>query len=968
MNISEYVESIKNHPDFRDNIIYHKYIPQRQAVFSDIRLDKRISYALKKMGIDRLFSHQVDAITHVREGKDIVVCTRTSSGKSLIYNTVVLEEIIKDPESKALYIFPLKALEQDQLKTFNRFASHVSPHIKADIYDGDTDPYKRRKIKSEPHHVIFTNPDMLHRGILSSHALWKDFFEKLCFVVIDEVHTYRGIFGSHVAQIIRRLRRICNHYGSDPQFILLSATINNPDDLASRLIQKSVTLIENDGSPSAGKYFLLTDPDVSANFYAARLFVRSIRSGFRTIVFTQSRRVTELIHIWTMQLAPELKDKISSYRAGFLPEERREIEKRLATGKLLGVVSTSALEMGIDVGTLDVCILVGYPGTIVNTWQRSGRVGRSGKESLVVLISGKDALDQYFMKHPEELFERPFEVAILDPDNPHIVDAHLPCAAVELPLTEKDFRYWGDELARALHRCEIKGELVKDLDHNLWFSRRRNPHIHVNIRSTGEGFTIFDRNTGHAIGTIDGVRVLKECHPGAIYLHKAVQYQIHKLDIQKKDVIATETDMRYFTRPIVEKETEIIEIEESKEIANFRVKRGRLRVTERVVGYEKRGIGAQELLGVFSLELPPNIFETKGMWIEIRERIKGYIEVKKMHFMGGIHAIEHAMIGMLPFFALCDRNDVGGISYPYHPQVGRSAVFIYDAYPGGVGICKHAFGIIEPLLNKTLELIEGCECENGCPSCIHSPKCGSGNKPLDKSASIQILNMILGKADIKADMDTDEGEGPAVNISPDATDINPDAMSSKQGTNNIRILVFDLETQKTAQEVGGWKNAHLMKVSVAVAYDSLEDRFHVFEEHELSGLMDMLKRADLIVGFNIKRFDYKVLEAYADIEELRNLPTFDILDDIHRRLGFRLSLDHLATNTLGKGKSGNGLMAIEWFRKGDMKSLIEYCKQDVVVTKELFYHGLEKGYLIYKRNNRRCRLLVDWDIGDMIKR
>ncbi len=961
MKIYDYVTYIKNHQDFKDTIKYYHYIPPKQPILQEISLDKRIVYALNKIGINNLFSHQVTSIEYIKQNKDIVVSTKTSSGKSLIYNLAVIDKIIENPRSRALYIFPLKALEQNQLKTFNSFACHISPQIKAEIYDGDTDPHKRKKIKSESYNVILTNPDMLHIGILPYHSVWKEFFENLCFIVIDEIHTYRGIFGSHLVQIIRRLRRICNHYGSNPQFILLSATIHNPENFASKLIQKHVTLVENDGSPSSGKHFLLINPDISSNFYAARLFVDCIRKNFRTIVFTQSRRITELIHIWTMQLAPELKNKISSYRAGFLPEERREIEKRLSTGKLLGVVSTSALEMGIDIGTLDICILVGYPGTIINTWQRSGRVGRSGKESLVVLISGKDALDQYFMKHPEELFERPFEAAILDPDNPHITKAHIPCAASELPISEKDSIYWGKNMMKSLEKLELNGELVKDIDHGIWLSRRRNPQFYVNIRSAGEGFTIFDRKNGHAIGTIDGIKAVKECHPGAIYLHKAVQYQIHKIDFSKKDIIASETDMKYFTRPIVEKETEIIDVESTNSIANFIVKIGKLKVTEKVVGYEKRGISAQELLGVYPLELPPNIFETKGMWIEISHKIKENIESKKMHFMGGIHAIEHAMIGMLPFFALCDRNDVGGISYPFHPQVGKSAVFIYDAYPGGVGICKHAFGIIENLLNKTLELIKGCECENGCPSCIHSPKCGSGNKPLDKKASIEILDMLMGNIPLFS-IDTNIIQNNMYHLHSEKLDL-----EDKPNLDHIKILIFDLETQKTAQEVGGWKNPHLMKVSIAVAYDSIEDKFYSFEEEELSHLIQMLQTADPIVGFNIKRFDYQVLGAYTDIEKLINLPTFDILEDIHKRLGFRLSLDHLALNTLNKGKIGNGLMAVEWFKKGDIEKLKKYCQQDVVVTKELFYHGLKKGYLVYKHKGRRCRLLVNWNLKEMLK-
>ncbi len=954
MKLSDFIQDIKKSPELKDHIIYHKYIPEKKARFSELELGGRFQVSLEKLGIKKLFSHQAEAISAIRKGKDVVVCTGTSSGKSLIYNVSVIERIIKDPQSTALYIFPLKALAQDQLISFNQLSSNISKHIKADIYDGDTDPDKRKEIKTGKYNVILTNPDMLHFGILPYHGAWKKFFEKLCFVVIDEIHTYRGIFGSHLVQIIRRLRRICNHYGSDPQFILLSATIHNPKEFASKLIQKPVHLIQNDGSPSAGKHFLLIDPDISANFLASQLFIKSIRSGFRTIVFTQSRRITELIHIWSSQIAPELRHKISSYRAGFLAEERREIEKRLVSGELFGVISTSALEMGIDVGELDVCILVGYPGTIINTWQRSGRVGRAGRESLLILISGKDALDQYFMKHPEELFERPFESAIIDPDNPHILDAHLECAAAELPLRKEDTKYWGDELEDALIRCELKGRLVKDIDRNLWLSKRRNPHLSVNIRSTGEGFTIFDRITGHAIGTIDGVRALKECHPGAIYLHRAIQYEIQCIDISKKDIIAIETNAQYFTRPLIEKETEIIEVDQTKKINNFVVRKGKLKVTERVIGYEKRRIQGQELLGVYPLELPPNIFETKGVWIEISGKIKENIEKQKLHFMGGIHAIEHAMIGMLPFFALCDRNDVGGISYPYHPQIGKSAVFIYDGYPGGVGICAHGFNIVKDWLTKTLNLIKGCECENGCPSCIHSPKCGSGNKPLDKTASIQILQMLLEYSGKEEKIE---------NSLLTLTGINKRHDLDK----NYRIVVFDLETQKGADEVGGWKNAHLMRVSVAVAYDSLLDRFFVFMENELADLIKLFKMADLVVGFNIKRFDYKVLSAYTDINILTKLPTFDILEDIHKRLGFRLSLNHLAVNTLNTEKAGNGLMALKWFREGDIEKLVRYCKQDVLVTKELFYHGLKKGYLVYKRNNRRFRLLLDWNIEEMTR-
>ena len=949
MRLSDYIQKIRSHPDFKDSIVYYRCIPERSPSFSPIKLSPPIEKAIRGIGIERLFSHQADAISLIREGKNVVVSTGTSSGKSLIYNISVLERILENPKARALYIFPLKALEQDQLKSFNILSSLIpNQRIRAAIYDGDTDTYTRKKIKGELHNVIFTNPDMLHMGILPYHDAWRDFFKELQFVVIDEIHTYTGIFGSHVVQIIRRLKRICEHYGSRPQFILLSATINNPSEFAKTLIQEPVELVENDGSPYAKRHFLLIDPEISPNFLASKLLIESIRSGFRTIVFTQSRRTAELIYIWAIRLSPSLEKKISSYRAGFLPEERREIERRLSSGELMGVVSTSALEMGIDIGELDICILVGYPGTIINTWQRSGRVGRSGRQSLVILISGKDALDQYFVRHPEELFERPFEMAILDPENPYVLDAHIPCAAAELPIREGDKKYWGDSLKDALRRCELSGEIVKDMDKECWYSTRKNPHIRVNIRSTGESFTIFERRNGNAIGTIDGVRAFKECHPGAIYLHRAMQYQIEHIDILKKDIIAVESDAPYFTRPLLEKETEIIDVEGERQVSSFLAKKGRLKVTERVVGYEKRGIYAQELLGVYEVELPPIIFETKGVWIEIPDEIKGRIERDKvLHFMGGIHAIEHAMIGILPFFALCDRNDVGGISYPYHPQLGRSAIFIYDGYPGGVGICSHGFEIIGDWVRRTLELIEECECENGCPSCIHSPKCGSGNKPLDKRASIEILRMLLSK------------EFRLNNKRP--------SLKKEREKRDYRIIVFDLETQKGAHEVGGWKNAHLMRVSVAVAYDSFSDRYFTFMEDDVPKLMDMFESADLVVGFNIKRFDYRVLSGYIDLERLNRLPTFDILEDIHRRLGFRLSLNHLAINTLNKEKSGNGLLALRWFKEGNMERLINYCRQDVLVTKDLFFHGLRKGYLVYKRKNRRLRLLLDWNIEEMVR-
>jgi DEAD/DEAH box helicase domain-containing protein len=665
--------------------------------------------------------------------------------------------------------------------------------------------------------------------------------------------------------------------------------------------------------------------------------------------------------MWAGQLAPYLRDKVSSYRAGFLPEERRHIEKRLASGELLGVISTSALEMGIDIGYLDVCLLVGYPGTIINTWQRGGRVGRSGRDSLVVLIANQDALDQYFMQHPANFFEQSFEAAVIDPENAHIMRAHLPCAAAEDPLDLNDTQFWHNDLKGQLDFLESVGELSRTSEGRpRWFATKKRPHLNVNIRSVGETYTIFDGGTGEAVGTVGGMRAFKECHPGAIYLHRASAYTVERLLIDKKDIIARPTDLRYFTRIRSEKETEIIKINKSQPKGQFVVKFGELKVTEEITGYEKRRVPGQELIGVFPLDLPPQTFETVGLWIEIEDIIKRLVEDKALHFMGGIHAIEHAAISLFPLFALCDRNDIGGIAYTFHPQVGKAAIFIYDGYPGGVGLAQRGFDIILKLLDHALDLIKGCPCEVGCPSCIYSPRCGSGNKPLDKKGATLILEALTGLIPL-ADIPSVE---PTLKSLP--YQVNKDIVSEE--VNEKRILYFDLETQKSATEVGGWQNIHLMMVSVAVLFDSLGDRFCIFTEDQIDGLIEHFEMADLVIGFNLKRFDYKVLESYI-CRELGKIPAFDILEDIHNRLGHRLSLDHLAKETLNKEKSADGLQALEWFKAGEIEKLTEYCKRDVALTRDLFLHGLEKGYLVYrnKRENERVRLLVDWDLDKIIE-
>jgi DEAD/DEAH box helicase domain-containing protein len=957
--LQEFINQLKESAEHRDILSHYHYLPEKPVEYAvgDAGLSPMVLAALARLGIPRLYSHQGEALSAIRAGKNLLVATPTASGKTLIYNLPVLESLLQNPRGHALYLFPLKALEQDQLKALQELdAALPSPTLTAAIYDGDTPPPARQAIKAHPPHVIISNPDMLHMGLMPYHASWSSFFSRLKFVVIDEVHTYRGIMGSHMAQVLRRLRRICAHYGSKPQFILSSATIAQPEIFIRSLTGLEVEIITESGAPQSGRHFLFINPPGGAPVTAAQLFARAIRKGLNTICFTQARKLTELIHVWSQRLAPEMRRFISSYRAGFLPEERREIEAGLASGKLKGVISTSALEMGIDIGGLDVCILVGYPGTMVTTWQRAGRVGRQGRDSLIILVAQADALDQYFIKYPEEFFGRPMETAVLTPDNPFVVKAHLPCAAQELPLDTRGEAFFDleayapvmEELARERH-------LLHSAAGDAWFARERFPQKEVNIRGIGESFAIFQTGKKRPLGSIDGHRALRECHPGAIYLHKAQTWVVEKLDLARRNVWVNPIEPNYFTRIQTDKETEILEVLATRQVARFTAHIGRLKVTEQLLSYEKRRLPGQELLGQVELELPPQIFETVGMWLEIPDAVKDSVYAAGRHFMGGIHALEHVLISMFPLFALADRYDIGGISHPAHPQVGRAAIFIYDGYPGGVGLSTRAYEILEDLVRRALSLTAACPCEDGCPSCIHSPKCGSGNKPLDKEATLKIAALLLG---------IDPPELPAAELCIEASALpaisGPEDEAGVSWLRRRKIGVLDLETCCSAADVGGWGQCHRMGVSVAVMHESHTGAATTYREHDLERLAQRLKKLDLIVGFNIKGFDYRVLQPYTKVN-LAELPTLDILEEVHTLLGHRLSLNHLTEKTLGEKKTGDGLLALELYAAGKWEELTSYCTQDVLLTHRLFEFGVRHGYLIYQhRQGALVRVPVDW--------
>ena len=955
----DFIHQLKNSRDFGPDLVDVRSFPAQPGRYAELRfpLPDALSAALRRHGIDRLYTHQAQAMDLVREGENVLAVTPTASGKSLIYIVPTFERVLEEPGARALFLFPYKALEQDQLKAILALGSDLGGGrgIRAEIYDGDTPAARRKAIKADPPDILITNPDMLHLGLLAYHDDWRELFAHLRLVVIDELHVYKGIFGTHLHHILVRLRRVAEHHGSRPRFIASSATIANPAELGKNLAGEEFAVVDGNGAPRAAKHIAFLNP-VSAYTCATRLVARSLKSGYRTIAFTKARKITELIHSWLLQQDPGLRRQISSYRAGYLPEERREIERGLVEGRIRGVVSTSALELGVDIGGLDVCVLVGYPGSIVSSWQRIGRVGREDRESLTCLVGMPDALDQYFMREPEEFFRRGFERVVFDPANRVIAAEHLVCAAAELPLSraEDEGRY-APEVFGSIGQLERSGDLVRDADTERWYSFRRNPQRGVNLRGIGNTYTIVlephGASTGRVIGTVDAVRAFHECHEGAIYLHHGQQFLVRALEVENRRVRVLAVDSDFYTQVMADKQTEILETLASRSLGPGRVHLGRLKVTERILGYEKRRLHGRDRLSTHDLDLPPILFETVGLWMELPDPLHDMVVEKEGHFMGGIHAVEHAAISLFPLLAICDRNDIGGISYPLHPQIGRSAIFIYDGYPGGVGLAAKGYEALEDLLDHTRGLLERCGCESGCPSCIQSPKCGNGNQPLDKTAATLILRVLTGKVELAR---------PAEPSPPWVPIPRPEAAPAARGVPAGRILYFDLETLRSAEEVGGWEHTAKMGMSVGVVYEEGTSEFRIYREGDVERLLLDLVTADRVIGFNIDRFDLAVLAGYVGWD-LKKIQTFDMLRYIHDRLGFRLRLDALAEATLGQRKTGDGMQALAWAKEGRFELIEEYCRKDVEVTRSLHRFGAESGYLLYQdREGRRVRLPVDW--------
>ncbi len=949
--INEYIQSLKKSERIGHQVVYHRILRGRPPVWSQTAdpLHPETQKILRRLHIDKLFRHQAEAIDLLRRGHHVVVSTPTASGKTLIYNLPVIETFLNDPKSTALYIFPLKALAQDQLKTFQTMTSYgEGARPTAAIYDGDTSGYRRKKIRENPPDVLLTNPEMIHLSILPYHRKWAEFLATLKTVVVDEVHTYRGVFGSHMAQILRRLRRICSRYGASPTFIFSSATIGNPSVLAEQLTGVAVAAVTRSGAPRGNRHVVCIDPDRSPAQAALLLIKAALPRRLRTIAYTQSRKLTELMALWATTKSDAFQQKIRAYRAGLLPEERRDIEARLASGDLLAVISTSALELGIDIGDLDLCLLVGYPGTLVSTLQRGGRVGRRGQDAALIMIAGEDALDQYVIRHPERLIDRKPETAVVNPQNRPVLEKHLVCAAAELPIHFDDPFMAGTPVRSIVDRLVKRGVLLKDLSGHTLYSKQKSPHRKVDLRGGGDRYRIVCRDTGEIRGEIDAVRVFRETHPGAVYLHQGRTFLVEHLDLETRTVSVSETPVDYYTKIRSETDIAVLEVYQKKTTLGTVSYAGKVRVTDRVTGYEKRRIHAGKMIGTFPLALPPQVFDTDGLWFQIPPGIQASAESLGHDFLGGIHAIEHAAIGIFPLLVMVDRNDLGGVSTPLHPQVGSGVIFIFDGIPGGAGLTRAAFDRMSDLLNITLEVIDKCPCESGCPSCVHSPKCGSGNRPIDKQAAKWLLRELQK-------LPVPERKPQAVSQTSGTEDKVPAAEKERMD----RVVIFDLETQHSAKEVGGWHRADRMRVSCAVLYDLKENGFFEFMEDQVPELIDHLERADLVVGFNIKRFDYRVLSRYSDLD-FRRLATLDILEDVKNHLGFRLSLDHLAQATLSVKKYADGLQALEWWRQGRVKEILTYCRSDVEITRDIYLFGRKKGYLLFNSRQGTLRIPVDW--------
>ncbi|WP_135605440.1 DEAD/DEAH box helicase [Methanococcoides sp. NM1] len=763
MDVPELINVIRSSRRYEGQIVHVETIPSKEPEYGEVALKPLIMYGLSEMGIEKLYTHQAEAIGTAKRGEDLVLSTSTASGKSLCYMLPIFETLMEDPNATALYISPLNALVNDQLDTFRDFRDLMGIEMNINRFIGTMSSEEKSAVKYGNPRIMFTNPEMLHLSFLQWKHQWKKFLSNLKFIVLDESHSYSGVMGSNMANLLRRLNRVCDHYGSKPQYICCTATIGNPKEHTSALIGKDVTLVNKDGSGSGMQKFIFWNPPLysrsrSNNFTLRKasfgetvdLFTTFVQNDLQTIVFARSRQKVERMYVEAKQRLEQRGDQktISPYRGGYHGNEREAIEKGLSNGNIAGVISTTALELGIDIGGLDACIMDGFPGTIMSARQQSGRAGRGSRESVVALVADSNALDQYYMRNPTDLFKKDCEEAVINVSNRYIQAGHLLCAAREIALRPEDEKYFGSDFAEIMEVLEEEGLLEGEREKRCTDGKA---HMRVSIRGIeGDGYTIFEKGSRAPLEKdIGRLRAYREAFKGAVYINKGTPYSVTELDHEKQIIRVEKARDGYYTRSQVASDIHIVDVIDTKPLQTcdgVTVGFGDVDVTQQVTGFKRFRQRTDEEIGQSSLTMPKFSLETEALWLELPEDFTDLVEKHERDFNGGIHAIEHAIIAMYPLHLLADRNDVGGVSTPEHSDLQKkSGIFVYDGHAGGVGYAEAGYGRIVEMLEVTLKAIESCSCRDGCPSCIQSPKCGNNNNPLDKDAAIMILRKMLGK-------------------------------------------------------------------------------------------------------------------------------------------------------------------------------------------------------------------------------
>ncbi len=735
---------------------------------------------LEQQGVRAPYRHQVEAAQLAHDGTSVVVATGTASGKSLAYQLPALSRLAEDDRACVLYLAPTKALARDQLASV---AALADPSVRPAAYDGDTPGEERDWVRRHSRWIV-TNPDMLHRGVLPAHQKWSSTLRRVAYVVIDECHAYRGVFGSHVGHVLRRLRRICRRYGAEPVFVLASATVSDPAGAAGRLVGAPVVAVTEDGSPRPGATFALWEPPLterlgehgaplrrSAAHDTASLLADLVERQARTLAFVRSRRSAESVADQARRVLVErgradLAARVDSYRGGYLPEERRELERSLSSGELLGVATTNALELGIDIAGLDAVVLAGYPGTLASLWQQAGRAGRAQRESLVVFVARDDPLDHYLAHHPRAVFGRPVEATVTDPSNPYVLGPQLCCAAAELPLVPADLADFGGPVAEARVEELVAEGLLRRRPTGWYWAGRGRPD--VDIRGDGLApVSIIEGATGRLLGTVDGGAAHSTVHTGALYVHRGETFVVDEFDVEDACAVVHPESPEWTTVARDVTDLSVVDVDRSRRLRTVTAHTGVVDVINQVVAYQRRRQGSGEVLAEFPLDLPPRQLRTRAVWLTLDDRAVDHAEVDDATLPGALHAAEHAAIGILPLLATCDRWDLGGLSTAVHPDTGAATIFVYDGHPGGAGFAERGYAELRRWLQATRATIASCECESGCPSCVQSPKCGNGNDPLDKAGAVRVLDVVLDELAAADERTGLHGSGNASGSAPD---------------------------------------------------------------------------------------------------------------------------------------------------------------------------------------------------------